>query len=277
MASASFTAAVAVALCALLSLAEVCEEHSDTSLLQGHFAAVSPHAVEQQHSSLRQDKEKWPLSGETHILSEEETAEYSSWFTSDLLPKWENRNLESTWKLQTTITIKQPAQTVFDAIMTSNMWPVCYPNTLSVGGFSHQPFTPETPAGMILEKFLWAGAFYSLFRYQVEDYQPPSFATFDGAIIFSVGDVIAQDAVDTIGGRFQYNLTSTGPNETSWTRTVYFYQDKSATLLQQTAFATMMNTVIFPAQKKGAPQYVNCAKIFLETPGWERELWGSSK
>ncbi|CAE7519443.1 unnamed protein product [Symbiodinium pilosum] len=275
MAKGFLGAVVAASLSAQLVLADECESNSETSLLQGHFAQKGKQTEKESPSSLRQDK-KWIYSGSTTIMSEEETAQYSSWFTSDLLPKWENRRLSSTWKLQTHVTIKQPAQAIFNAIMTSNMWPVCYPNTLSVGGFSHKPFTPETPPGMILEKFLWAGAFYSLFRYQVEDYQPPTFATFDGAIIFSVGDLIAQDAIDTIGGRFQYNLTEVGPNETNWTRTVYFYQDKSASLFQRTQFGTMMGTVIFPAQEKGAPQYVNCVKIFLETPGWEQELWGSS-
>lgn len=262
----NMTLLVAVLFGMLASASEQCEgpegecDQSDASLLQSAIKSKMP--------------QEWPLDGSTTILSAEQTAEYMSWYTEDLLPKWQNKKESSLWTLQTTISIKQPAQKVFDAIMTSNMWPVCYPNTLSVGGFSHTPFTPETPKGMILEKFLWAGAMYSLFRYQVEDYEPPTFATFDGAMIFTVGDLIAQNSINTIGGRFQYNLTSLGPNETNWTRTVYFYQDKSASMIQQMEFATMMNTVIFPAQKKGAPQYVNCVKIFLETPGWEKELWG---
>lgn len=155
------TLLVAVLFGMLASASEQCEgpegecDQSDASLLQSAIKSKMP--------------QEWPLDGSTTILSAEQTAEYMSWYTEDLLPKWQNKKESSLWTLQTTISIKQPAQKVFDAIMTSNMWPVCYPNTLSVGGFSHTPFTPETPKGMILEKFLWAGAMYSLFRYQVRD------------------------------------------------------------------------------------------------------------
>lgn len=105
------------------------------------------------------------LNGGDTILSEQETDEHRSLYTSNLSEKWDSRNLETTWTLQSQITINRSAEEVFDAITTSGIWRACYPNTISVGGFSRKPFTPQTPAGLVTERRKLEDAF-ALSRYQ---------------------------------------------------------------------------------------------------------------
>jgi len=219
------------------------------------------------------------LKGKQITLNATQTAEFAKYYDRNLTAMWGKRNQVQTWSLQVETTIEQDAKTVFEAVATPNLWPICYPNTLSVGGLGHKPMDPETPAGMLLEKFQWAGELYSLFRYQVADYVPWEFLTFDGALIFTAFDMVGggnltQEMVDSILGRFQYNISEVAPNRTRWIRTVYFYPT-DASPVTAAAFNAAMRFV-FPYQEKGAPMYVDCVKRFMATPSWKSELYHDS-
>ena len=129
-------------------------------------AEVQTDLKAKRRAKLAQQQFLWGiLNGGDTILSEQETEEHRKLYTSNLTQMWENRNLETTWTLESKITINRSAEEVFDAITTSGIWRACYPNTISVGGFSRKPFTPQTPQGLLTERRKLEDAF-ALSRYQ---------------------------------------------------------------------------------------------------------------
>jgi len=77
-----------------------------------------------------------------------------------------------------------------------------------------------------------------------------------------------------IYGTFEYFLDSTGPNQTKWTRRVYFY---TVAYNPCTWCAFCANScLVWPTQKTGAYMFTQTTKKFLESDYYKENLYLNS-
>lgn len=174
-----------------------------------------------------------------------------------------------TYTLENTIEINRPIQEVFDAVTTTKLWELCYPETLSVGGVTKRPFKK---GDLILERFMFAGEIFSVFQYEVDEYDPPYHITFHGIQLMtqSLLEVALGGLLDHICGTFDYDLESLGENKTRWVRKLHLYH--TGGLAAKAAYKMYMARVL-RSQKKGAQIFVENTKHFLEQDDYKVELY----
>jgi len=181
-----------------------------------------------------------------------------------------NNMRKNTYTLEESIVIKKPINEVFDVATTSRTWANCYPETLSVGGVTKRPFKK---GDLILEKFVFAGMIYCLFKYEVDEYDPPHHITFHGvqALTNDILDKLFHKLIAKIHGTFEYELTQIDKDTTKWVRKIHFYH--SGGFFTKLFFKTYLHTIL-RSQKKGARMYVENVKWFLESNEYKSELYG---
>lgn len=198
---------------------------------------------------------RWPSS----VASDPETAFY---------------NRTSSTVLESVIEIERPVQEVWDAINTSRLWQLVYPETISVGGQTVRPFEK---GDIIFEKFLYGGLIYAMFDYTVNEQTPPddaghAHAVFTGRMAIE-NTLLAQCcgvALSQSNGTFEYFLESQGSNVTKWTRRVYFYH--SGGCMASMVFKSFL-AFVWPSQKRGAQIFVEATKRFLESDYYKENLY----
>jgi hypothetical protein len=166
--------------------------------------------------------------------------------------------------------IHRPIQEVFDAVSTPQLWRVCYPETVAVGGVTKRPIKK---GDMVLEKFLFGGIYYTMFRYEVEIVESPVALRFHGIQAMSnmLAESVLGNVLRKVGGTFDYKFTKIDEHTTEWQRDLYLYttaDDWFGTLMFK-----MFYTFIIGSQEKGATLFVNCAKTILESEDYQRELF----
>lgn len=172
--------------------------------------------------------------------------------------------------LSRSIVINRNLSVVADAVLAPQLWTLCYPETLGVGGVSRRRVRP---GDVIFEKFLFAGIFYVVFRYDVEtvELKHPGIVRFHGIVVFS-NDIIQryfQWVVDQIGGTFEYKFNLVNSTSTEWQRDLYIYTTSHSWTVRSMfwlAIATIRST-----QQKGATQFLACTKLLLES--MDGEMW----
>jgi len=196
----------------------------------------------------------------------------SKQYHQDLSSRYANRMDQFT--ISREIVINRSIAEVFSAVTTSQLWRICYPETVAVGGITHRPFKK---GDLLLEKFLFAGMLYTQFRYEVDEYKPPTRATFHGDVIImnSAMEKLFGSELGNVAGTFEYDLTEISPNVTHWKRQVHFYHfvDSWGTKM---AFKAFMNTIQL-SQERGATLFVECVKEFMHLPDYRLELYGVFK
>jgi len=171
------------------------------------------------------------------------------------------------------VEIPLPIDEVFDAVTTLQMWRICYPNTLAVGGITHRPFAR---GDLLLERFLFSGLIFNQFRYEVDELDKPTRALFHGKIIMAneAMQVSIGEGIEGIGGSFEYDLVATNDTSTKWRRNVHLYRhrDNPATHVAFSAYLVMVRD----SQERGASLFVQCVRDFLQSKDYKRELYGSA-
>jgi len=179
--------------------------------------------------------------------------------------------------LQSDILINLPIKEVFDAVTTTRLWQLCYPDTASVGGATCRPFEP---GDLILEKFLLGGFLWNEFDYQVDVHRPPTkenptaMVRFTGTIVhsFTCGDLCLGECLDDMGGTFEYLLREVGESQTLWHRNLYLYH-KGQTCTCSWCFFQAYTCCFYPSLLKGGELYLQTVKRFLDGRNWHRDLY----
>ena len=171
--------------------------------------------------------------------------------------------------LENSIVINKNIQEVFDSVTTSRLWPLCYPETVAVGGVTSRPFIK---GDLIIEKFLYASSIYSVIQYNVDEYDPPNKVTFHGKIVMTSQwlNFFFGSQMKNIGGTFEYNLKSLSDDVTHWDRKIHFYY--TGGFLNKLFFNAYL-AFVWPNQKIGAQSFVENVKWLLENNQHYRELW----
>ena len=189
---------------------------------------------------------------------------------ASLHERFENR--KESFLLSRKVIINRPINEVYDAIMTPQMWTTCYPETLAVGSTTRRPIKK---GDLVLEKFLFNGLYYSMFRYEVEQANRPHAGRFHGIQIHSniLVETFLGSTLRNLGGTFEYTFHSINATSTEWTRDLHLYTIDSS-WSGKVMFKLFVGWIL-PQQRKGATLFVDCAKILLEKPrdDYERELF----
>ena len=187
----------------------------------------------------------------------------------DLPARWNKR--KDTYTLENTIEINRPIQEVFDAVTTTRLWELCYPETLSVGGTTKRPFKK---GDLVLERFMFAGSLFSVFQYHIDEYDPPNHVTFHGIQLMtdSMAERIMGSVIDHICGTFDYDLTAIDENTTRWVRKLHLY--RTGGLAAKIAYKMYLGHIL-RSQKKGAQIFVENVKQFMEKDDYKSELYGA--
>jgi hypothetical protein len=181
-------------------------------------------------------------------------------------------NRKDSFLLSRTITIRRPIEEVFDVIMRPQIWTSCYPETVAVGGTTKRPIKK---GDLVLEKFLFNGLYYSMFRYDVEILDRPTAARFHGIQVQSnvIVEKLLGNTLRELGGTFDYKFRKIDDNTTEWVRDLHLYTT-SDTWAGKIMFKLFLKWLI-GSQEKGATLFVHCAKSLLESPteDYQRELF----
>jgi hypothetical protein len=179
---------------------------------------------------------------------------------------------QETFLLSRRISINRPAEQVYQAVLSPQLWTLCYPETLAVAGVSKRRVRP---GDVIIEKFLFNGMFYVMFRYDVESADPDSLVLFHGIIVFanSILQRLFPTMLQEIGGSFDYKFEVISPGVTEWQRDLYLYTT-SKSLIGKALFWLVV-TWIRETQERGATQFVECTKLMLES--FNGDLWADLK
>ncbi len=129
------------------------------------------------------------------------------------------------------IDVKRDPQTVWDTILTPRTWVLCFPATVNVGGDAI--WEPFKPGNIVIEKFMWGGFMYAVFRYKIGLYKPPAESNpavfgFVGTQVFTntFVDLFFREDIKKIVGEIQYTLTEKeieGEVGTTWERRSFYY------------------------------------------------------
>ena len=179
---------------------------------------------------------------------------------------------QASFLLSRRVRIHRSADKVYQAVLSPQLWTLCYPETIDVGGVSRRPVRKND---VIIEKFLFAGMFYVTFRYDVERADPSSLVRFHGIIIF-INSIIQQlfpGTIQEIGGSFEYAFDVIDSHTTEWQRDLYLYTT-SKSILGKMLFWLVVSWVR-DSQERGATQFLECTKLMLES--FDGEVWAELK
>jgi len=177
-------------------------------------------------------------------------------------------NRTETFLLTRRVNIKQPAEDVFAAVMAPQLWTLCYPETLAVGGVSRRRIRE---GDVVFEKYLFNGLAYVVFRYDVEKADPNNLVRFHGIPVFA--NTLIHRYFDwvlhEIGGSFDYTFQKVNAMETIWIRDLYLYTTSQTWFGKFIFWLTV--AWIRDRQEAGATQFLECTKLTLES--MEDEVW----
>ena len=164
---------------------------------------------------------------------------------------------------------------LFHALATPNLWAVCAPATVGVGGITKRPFKA---GDLVLDKELGAGSAYNIVQYQIDDTHAPRNLTYTGKYISVADTAFNKQLPDHVhpgfGARYEYVLEKLSKHSTRWTRKLTFYFDEGVTLEERNAWGYNGMSVSH-APYDHTTLYFQCVKQFLETKDYGYELYGS--
>jgi hypothetical protein len=163
--------------------------------------------------------------------------------------------------LSRAVNISRPFKEVTKAVLTPDLWRLCYPETIALGGVSRRPMKP---GDIILEKFVFNGMWYVVFRYTVETDDISGVVRFHGIPAFT--NALLQNnfqfVLDAIGGTFEYRFKDLNGRTTEWTRDLYLYTTSSNPIIRLLFWFAVSQ--VQESQERGASLFLECSKMMLE-------------